>query len=191
MKIQKKSLLITMALVFAILILKPLVTLLTFGALEQDLEPAEVILIFGNKVEENGEASPRLQSRLDKGLELYEAGLAPLIIVSGGTGKEGFDESAVMKEYLVDHGVPEIAIHQDAKGVNTYWTAMNLRTQYPDLSRVIVVSQHYHVFRAEKTLKEQGLPSVQSASADIYEWRDLYSSFREVLALYYYNIKYQ
>jgi len=48
---------------------------------------------------ESGEPSPRLQSRLDKAFDLYSKNYFQQIIVSGGLGKEGFEEALVMTEY--------------------------------------------------------------------------------------------
>jgi len=54
---------------------------------------ADLIVVPGNTVAPDGQPSPRLQARLDVALALYRAHRAPLIFVSGGLGKEGFDEA--------------------------------------------------------------------------------------------------
>ena len=63
---------------------------------------ADYILILGSKVMLSGNLPFRLKHRLDKGLKLYYSNLAPTIIVSGGIGKEGFDEAAIMANYLIE-----------------------------------------------------------------------------------------
>jgi len=60
---------------------------------------ADVIVVPGNTVSADGTPSPRLQARLDVALALHRARRAPLIFVSGGLGKEGFDEAVVMANY--------------------------------------------------------------------------------------------
>ncbi|MDO5120330.1 MAG: YdcF family protein, partial [Coriobacteriales bacterium] len=52
------------------------------------------------------EPSPVLADRLAKGLELYEAGVAPKIIMSGDHGQTDYDEVNLMKSYAMERGVP-------------------------------------------------------------------------------------
>jgi uncharacterized SAM-binding protein YcdF (DUF218 family) len=160
--------------------------------LNNNVDKADVILIFGNKVEANGEASRRLQSRLDEGAELFKQGYAPLIAVSGGLGKEGFDEAVVMKDYLVAHSIPENVIIEDINGVNTYETAKNLReiAQDKNIESIIVVTQYYHILRAKLALKKFGFSYVYSSYAKMTpELRDLYSIPREIIGYYAYLFK--
>jgi len=86
---------------------------------------ADVIVVPGNTVSAYGTPSPRLQARLDVALALHRARRAPLIFVSGGLGKEGFDEAVVMANYLMANGVPAAAIVKDSQGVDTRATARN------------------------------------------------------------------
>ena len=53
---------------------------------------AQLIVVPGNTIAPDGTPSPRLQARLDAAIRLFKEGRAPRIFVSGGTGKEGFDE---------------------------------------------------------------------------------------------------
>ena len=90
-------------------------------------QSADVALVFGNTVERTGEPSPRLRARLETARELYASRQVRWIIVSGGFGREGFNESAVMKGYLVRHGVPANVIHADPHGLNTTRSCVNAR----------------------------------------------------------------
>ncbi|PKK88557.1 MAG: hypothetical protein CVV64_18315 [Candidatus Wallbacteria bacterium HGW-Wallbacteria-1] len=112
----------TIAAFFAVWAALHLSVMLILG-LSSEIKHSDAILIFGNKVETSGEPSERLKSRLDQGIKLYEQKMASLIIVSGGFGREGFDEALIMKDYLMKRGVPEDAIITDQKGSNTYQTA--------------------------------------------------------------------
>jgi DUF218 domain len=63
----------------------------------------------------------------------YRQGLFKNVIVSGGVGKEGFDEAVVMKQYLITNTLPPEQIYVDSQGNNTYLTAQHtaqLMTQY-------------------------------------------------------------
>lgn len=160
--------------------------------LNSKVKNADAILIFGNTVEISGEPSERLRSRLDKGIELFNQNMAQRIIVSGGFGKEGFDEALVMKKYLIKNGIPEDVIIVDQNGINTYQTAKNITQIKKDekISSIIVVSQYYHLLRAKLTLNKFGFNTVYLSHADMFpELRDFYSIPREIIGYYFYLFK--
>jgi uncharacterized SAM-binding protein YcdF (DUF218 family) len=168
-----------------------LLVLLIVG-LNDNAQKADAILIFGNKVEESGVPSERLQSRLDQGVELFNQGMASTIVVSGGLGKEGFKEAEVMKEYLVKTGIPATSIIVDNTGNNTHETAKNLAkiAQNTKIESVIIVSQYYHVLRAQLSLNKAGFNTTYSSYARMSpEFRDLYSIPREIIGYYAYLFK--
>ncbi len=73
--------------------------LITIDGLRDNIQKADAGIVLGNKVETGGKPSNRLKARLDKTIELYRKGFLKYIIVSGGIGKEGFDEAEVMKKF--------------------------------------------------------------------------------------------
>lgn len=147
-------------------------------------QQADAMLILGNKVERSGRPSTRLQARLDKGLALYQAGYAPLVVVSGGTGVEGFDEAAVMKSYLVARGLPDEIVIQDSQGYDTYQSARTVArlARQHNWQSVLVVSQYFHLPRAALAVRRFGVAAVYAAHADFYSLRDGYSLLRELAA---------
>lgn len=164
-----------------------LAILLAVGLNDQHHE-SDAILIFGNKVEVSGKPSKRLKSRLDEGIRLYKNGLAPIIIVSGGIGKEGFDEALVMRDYLLKMDIPEKAIITDSFGNTTHETVKN--TSRLDINNLIIVSQYYHILRAKMALKKSEFKEVYSSYAKIPpELRDFYSIPREIVGYYVYLFK--
>jgi len=186
MEIKKKTKYI--AVFFAIWISIHLFVMLLIG-LTNNINQADAILIFGNKVETSGEPSKRLKSRLDEGIELFKQNKAPLIIVSGGFGKEGYDEALVMKEYLIENSIPESAIITDQNGNNTYQTAKNLAKIKKDenIKSIILVSQYYHLLRAKLAVSKFGFDTIYLSYAKMFpELRDLYSIPREIVGYYFY-----
>ncbi|PID26495.1 MAG: hypothetical protein CR982_09975 [Candidatus Cloacimonadota bacterium] len=143
-------------------------------------------VIFGNKVNHDGTLSPRLRSRVDKGLELYNRGVIKTFFVSGGLGSEGYNEGSKMAEYLIQNGVKESDIEIDNLGINTKATAVNFKKAHPDIDTLVIVSQFYHIKRSRLAFKQLGFKKVESASSDYYEVRDLYSLVREFFAYYKY-----
>jgi vancomycin permeability regulator SanA len=164
---------------------------LSIAGLTARPKAADVAIVFGNTVERTGEPSPRLKARLDRARELYASRQARWIIVSGGLGKEGFDESVVMKAYLARSGVPEAAVYADAQGLNTTRTSANahafMTTQ--GLHSANVVTQYFHIERAKLACRRAGIEVVGAAAPRYYEPRDVYSLAREVIAFPVYVLK--
>ncbi len=161
---------------------------LTLFGLPDHLGEAEVGLVLGNKVEADGKASALLQARLDKALALRRLGYFDWVIVSGGIDPAGHDEAAVMRDYLLAHGVPDDRIIADNQGINTYESARHtvriMREQKWD--GVCAVTQYYHVPRARLALRHFGANEVSSGSARDFEWRDVYHVAREVVGYAWY-----
>lgn len=155
------------------------------------VDESEVAIVFGSKVEESGDPSARLKARLDTSAELYSSGRVARVFVSGGTGEEGFDESAVMRDYLVAAGLPEAAIVADPKGVTTEATCANARTfmEAEDLETAAVVTQYFHVPRARWSCGREGIEVSGARAPRFFELRDIYSLARETIAFPVYLLR--
>jgi len=162
--------------------------IITVDGLNDELGVSDAGVILGNKVELNGDPSKRLQGRLDKAYELYEKEYFKYIIVSGGTGKEGFDEAVVMRDYLIGKGIPKDKILTDSDGYNTYMTAQNTKAIMEDMEfdSVMIITQFYHISRTKLAFSRSGIKNVYSAHAAYLDFRDAYSVFREFFAYYKY-----
>ena len=158
------------------------------GGLNDHLTKSDVALVLGSKVELDGRPSVRLQARLDRAVELYRQGWFPTLIVSGGLGKEGYDEGVVMRQYLVSQGIPAERVITDSQGTTTYASAVNTRALAAKhhFKSVMVVSQWFHLPRCRLALERCGLGPISTAHARLWEWRDIYSSLRETLGYFSY-----
>ena len=145
-------------------------------------EKSEYAVVLGNQVYPSGEPSERLQARLNRAAELFRAKTVEKIIVSGGFGKEGYDEATVMKRYLEAQSVPTAAITTDSYGNNTRLTAHNTKQWANTAKPIIVVSQLYHVSRSKMAFEHEGFERVGVAYPLYFEWRDIYASLRELPA---------
>ncbi len=169
-------------------------TLILADGLRDNLKPADAAVVLGNRVEPSGVPSPALRVRLDKGLELYRNGTVKNIIVSGGVGKEGFDEATVMRDYLTARGVPAMNILADHSGDDTFLTAEHTKQlmQAHDFRSVVIVSHYYHISRVKLAFAQVGIPNVYSAHASSgFDAAAIYSTTREFFAYYYYLVRYQ
>ena len=162
--------------------------LITIDGLVDNLGQCDVGIVLGNKVEVDRTPSQRLQGRLDKAAELYKDKYFQYIIVSGGTGKEGFDEAKVMKDYLVKAGIPENVIIEDSHGVDTFMTAKNSKVimDRNNFQSAMIITQYYHITRTTLAMHKVGINKVYSAHARTIELRDLYSLTREFIGYYMY-----
>lgn len=130
---------------------------------------ADAIVVLG-AAQYDGVPSPVLQARLDHALELYEADVAPLVVVTGGR-QEGdrYTEATTGYNYLRAHGVPDEDIRKEVQGRSTYEsiaaTARFLEVE--GLEDVVLVSGPAQSKRMEGIAGEVGLDAqVSPAGAD-------------------------
>jgi uncharacterized SAM-binding protein YcdF (DUF218 family) len=120
---------------------------------------ADAIVIFG-AAQYAGHPSPVYKARLDHGYDLFEKGLAPLVITTGGAGQDPeFSEGGVGRDYLLRRGVPEHALIAETQGSDTAKSAARVANimRVNGMHRVIAVSDAYHVFRIRALLEREGI----------------------------------
>lgn len=173
--------LILMCMVLVIYVLTMLYIII--GGLKDHLFKADLIVVLGTKVELDGKPSQGLQARLNEAIQVYQQGVAPRILVSGGKGKEGYSEPRVMADYLIAHGIPQQVIFEDEEGFNTRATAQNTLQYMRDhhLKSVIIVTQYFHIPRTRLAFKDEGIQDIGQASPLYMSWRDFFSVPREML----------
>ena len=107
---------------------------------------ADCILVLGAKV--YGESpSGILKDSLDAAIELYNAGAAPKLLMSGDHGEVSYDELYAMKKYALESGVPSCDVFCDHAGFNTYNSLARAKVVF-GCERIIVVTQEFHISRA-------------------------------------------
>ena len=120
---------------------------------------ADVIAIFG-AAQYAGHPSPVYRARLDHGYELFEKGMAPVVITTGGAGQDpDFSEGGVGRDYLLRRGVPERALIAETQGSDTAQSAARVANimRVNGMHRCIAVSDAYHVFRIRALLEREGM----------------------------------
>ncbi len=84
-----------------------------------EARPADAIVVFG-AAEYVGHPSPVYRARLDHAYQLFRQGLAPLIITTGGAGKDPkFSEGQVGRDYLAERGVPDVNLIAETQAGDT------------------------------------------------------------------------
>jgi uncharacterized SAM-binding protein YcdF (DUF218 family) len=129
------------------------------AASQQDLRPAAAIVVFG-AAEYAGRPSPVYRARLDHAYELFQRGLAPIIITTGGSGGDPkFSEGGVGRDYLLRRGIPERSLIAETQGSDTAESAerVSVILRANGIRSCLAVSDQYHVFRIKKVMESQGL----------------------------------
>ena len=124
-------------------------------------------VVLGASVVRNETPSSTLQERLETAVTLYKTGKVSRLLMSGdGTSSPYYDEVKVMRQYALDHDVPETVIDIDKNGLRTYDTCYRLQNVY-HFDKVVLVTQPDHLQRAVYTCRELGLDAdgVETSSA--------------------------
>ena len=121
-----------------------------------ELADVDCILVLGCGVREDGSPSDMLRDRLRRGVELYQDGAAPKLLMSGDHGREGYDEVDAMKTYAVEEGIPSENVFMDHAGFSTYESMYRARDVF-QAEKVIIVTQQYHLYRAVYIARSLGI----------------------------------
>ena len=146
----------------------------------KDLD-ADCALVLGCGIVDENTPSDMLKDRLDAGIELYRQGIVPKLLLSGDNGQEHYNEIHVMFNYAKDAGIPAEDIFCDHAGFSTY-DSMHRAGSIFGCSKVIVVTQQYHQYRAIFIGEKLGLEAYGVASNQRSYFGQTYRDAREVLA---------
>lgn len=111
------------------------------------LADMDCIIVLGCKVKDNGVPSDMLEDRLRRGVELYRAGAAPKLLMSGDHGTMTYNEVQSMKQYAIDNGIASQNIFMDHAGFSTYESIYRARDVF-QATKILIVTQEYHLHRA-------------------------------------------
>ena len=188
---KKRRLPLWLKLVVALLLLPPLaaiaINLLMIATTSSNMHTpeeladahADCIVVLGAGIQPDGTPSPILAERLDTAITLYENGASDEIIVSGGEDAAQSEVSA-MRNYLLEAGIPSLAVTTDSHGIDTYASVRNLCSIY-DVQTPILVSQRFHLYRAVYIAEQMDL-DVSGCPASEEDISDTALLIREFLA---------
>jgi vancomycin permeability regulator SanA len=137
---------------------------------EADVPAAPVALVLGAQVHDDGTLSRFLQARLDIAKRLYDRGKVRAILVSGDNGRPDYDEPDAMKQYLIQQGIPARKVVADYAGFDTYDSCDRAKRIF-GVTKVIVVTQSYHIARAVTLCRERGLDAVGVGDRTVAKFR--------------------
>ena len=142
---------------------------------------ADAIVVLGASVLPDGTPSGILADRLDDGIALYFAGVAPKLIMSGDNGTASYNEVRAMKQYAIAQGVPSEDIFCDHAGFSTYESMYRAKYVF-GCQRIVVATQTYHLYRALWSAKSLGMQA-EGVPSDYHEYqKQLQYDIREIPA---------
>ncbi len=145
------------------------------------LTDVDCILVLGCQVKDNGVPSDMLKDRLTRGIELYKAGAAPKMLMSGDHGREEYDEVGTMKQWAIDSEVPSENIFMDHAGFSTYESMYRAKEIF-EADKIIIVTQEYHLYRALYIADKLGIEAY-GVSSDYHTYAGQSGrELREILA---------
>jgi uncharacterized SAM-binding protein YcdF (DUF218 family) len=132
-------------------------------ARQDQAAPADAIAVLG-AAEYDGRPSPVYRARLDHALDLYNRGIAPLIITLGGPGGDQYNEGSVGAHYLISMGVPEEDVIAETHSRDTEQSARTIAViaRANGIHRLVVVSDPTHMFRVHALCTADGLDVLTS-----------------------------
>jgi len=128
---------------------------------------ADAIAVLG-AAQYNGRPSPVFRARLDHAATLYQRGLAPTVLVTGGVGaRDTLNEANVGRSYLLRLGIPDDAVIPLAGGHDTFSSIDQVRRWFDgrDSRRVLLVSDGFHMLRLQIIARRLGLTPYTSPAA--------------------------
>ncbi len=146
-------------------------------------EKADALIVLGAQVQPSGEPSVQLAWRLEAALEVFNQNPAP-IVVSGGQGaNEPRPEGEVMRDWLVERGVPAEQILVDGESTNTRQNISHAISllQGLNIQNVRIITSDYHLPRALAIARDEGLSASGTGSPCKKEYW-VQNHFREALA---------
>lgn len=137
----------------------------------------------------NGGPSPALRERLDVALQVWNDGLVPTIICTGGVGDDPRSEASVCAEYLQARGVPPEKVILEERSASTWENLTNVRPilQEQGLQKVLIATHGFHMKRALIQARDLGVDA-SGAPVRIRPINEPLLILREVAALTYYRL---
>jgi uncharacterized SAM-binding protein YcdF (DUF218 family) len=124
-------------------------------------QPADAIVVLG-AAQFNGTPGGVFEARLQHAVDLYKAGIAPYLVVTGGKlPADRTTEAATARKWAIAHGVPASAILSENKGRNTLESLEAVAAIFREhgLTTAVFVSDETHMLRVLRMATDQGIVS--------------------------------
>lgn len=120
----------------------------------------EVGLVLGcSPFSSDGSANPQFYGRMEAAAELMKLGKVKHLVLSGANPDSHYNEPRKMREALIELGVKPDDMTLDYAGDSTFDSVQRAQVVF-DLTRVTVITQRYHAYRALFLARKQGMSAV-------------------------------
>ena len=157
-----------------------------------DRRTVDAVVVLG-AAQYDGEPSSIFSWRLRHAQALYEDGLTPLIVTTGGMAAgDSYTEAEAGRDFLVERGVPAEAILAVGEGSDTLGSLRAVAAAGADWGDVLLVSDPWHSLRARTMARDAGLDAWTSPtrSGPVVQTRETQFRYilRETAALLFYRL---
>jgi uncharacterized SAM-binding protein YcdF (DUF218 family) len=117
--------------------------------------------------------------RIDLAANLFKKGAIKKILCVGGNIKStNFFNSKIMKEYLINEGIPDSSIFYDSLSNSTLtnWSEAKKIINHFGWKSVLIISSPFHIYRISKMIKEENL-FIEFKTFPINEYFNEYNVF--------------
>ncbi len=148
-------------------------------------QKAQAIVVLGSRVKADGQASNSLRRRATQAATLYRKGLAPFVICTGAIGDHAPSEARSAAQILQSQGVPPNAILLEDQSHSTWENIVNATAicRAHGWTRVVVVSEPYHLWRAHRNFRDCGIRAFPSPAQNPQPRSRLFMAARECLSV--------
>lgn len=165
---------------------------IVYGRLDR-AEDADVIIVLGAGLRRDGRPGPALTRRSEKAAQLYHDGIASHVICTGGR-PQGIprSEADACGEILRAAGVPAEAIllEEDSRSTEENALYAHELMQAQGWQQAVLVSDGFHLLRANWLFQRQGIPNTTSpAATDPPFGQQVVFTGREIAAFHWQALK--
>ncbi len=140
--------------------------LVQFIGTQDTAQRSDVIIVLGAGLRRDGRPSSALAKRSQHGAALWKSGLAERVICTGGQANAfPRSEAEACREVLLRNGVPAAAIILEDRSRSTEENAIFSKSLMDGLGlkSAVLVSDNYHMLRANWLFHRQGIQISRSA----------------------------
>jgi uncharacterized SAM-binding protein YcdF (DUF218 family) len=161
---------------------------------QDEARAADAIVVLG-AAQYAGRPSPVFAARLEHAVALWQQGVAPALIVTGGkVPGDTTTEAAVARQYAIAHGVPESAIFGEDEARNTLGSMRSVATLMRErgLHSAVFVSDPTHMLRVLRLASDLGIEGfgspTRTSPVQADPWARLQATVHELGALAVYFV---
>lgn len=151
-------------LVWGVIVIGLGIHILNYGAMD-NAEPSDVIIVLGSGLRRNGQPGDALLRRSLWASDLYQRGLAPAVICTGGIGlNQTRSEASACRDVLLAQGVPDEVIYLDEQSLSTEENAIYAQEIMDEQGWefAILVTDSFHMLRADWIFNTEGVAHTRS-----------------------------